>query len=41
MVSIAVLVCNEQESLPILYTRLSAVAPALDDDYEVIGVNDG
>lgn len=41
MISIVVPIYNEQETLPLLFERLSAVGPALDDEYEVLAVNDG
>lgn len=41
MYSIIVPVLNEQETLPTLYSRLTAAAAEWDDDYEIIVVDDG
>jgi len=41
MISIVLPFFNEQETLPTLYTRLTAAARAWNTDYEVIAVDDG
>src|SRR5881394_3290367 len=40
-ISVVIPICNERESIPLLYQQLAAVLPSLEQPWEIVFVDDG